>query len=122
MVAREHLTAPEVTIDGDLSFRRAAPAAGRPSRSRARCAYLGEKAQSGLTRALDERRAFALARSLVRKTRRDESPLGVAQHRLKARGRDPNTEKVGGHVFELMRFVEDDRVVVGQGRAGMRPA
>ena len=41
---------------------------------------------------------------------------------MHARRRDTHAEEVGGDVLELVGFVEDDRVVVGQRRAGVRAA
>ena len=78
---------------------------------------LGKESVRGFARQFDDGGPFPLAQEFVGHAGRNEGPLGVAQIGLQARRRDPHAKKVGRDVFELVRLIEHDGVVVGEGGA-----
>jgi hypothetical protein len=120
VVAGHDHTAPEIARDRGPALGAASRAA--LARSRGRGGNVREEALGNVARDLGEHRTLPLARQLVGETSGNERAIGVAQDRTDARGRHPNTEEIGGDVLELMGFVENDGVVVGNHGARVRPA
>ncbi len=72
---------------------------------------LGERGEERLGRRLQDLRQVAL---VLAGTLRRERPIGVARQALDLSGGDLRAEEERRDVLDLMRLVEDDRVVVGQ--------
>ncbi len=81
---------------------------------------LCERVKEGVGRNLDGAHAAQRrvpAKQRVARAGGSQSALGVGQHAIESAPRNAHAEKLSGNVFQLMRLVENHRVVVRQARA-----